>query len=208
MLNKLAKINRISAILIIFVSFAFTFYANATQAKVFDWFLGDSSGDVSGPIQNLGSAVYMTSDSTPATGSLEETQPVVVQNHFLGSSAAPANTSKPQTSRQFVKTQKNYSFNGREYVVSATGYSSTPDQTDSSPFITANGSHVHDGTIAANFLPFGTKVMIPEYFGDKVFIVEDRMNARYTNRVDIWYPDRDSAMQWGLRTIKIQIVNS
>src|SRR5437868_1496729 len=37
-----------------------------------------------------------------------------------------------------------------------TAYSSTEDQTDDSPFITASGAHVADGIVAANFLPLHT----------------------------------------------------
>src|SRR5258708_6536739 len=60
----------------------------------------------------------------------------------------------------------------KTYKVRVTAYSSTPDQTDDTPFITASGYHVHDGVIAANFLPFGTKLTIPSVFGDKIFTVE------------------------------------
>ena len=63
-------------------------------------------------------------------------------------------------------------------VVLATAYSSTPDQTDATPFITAWNTRVRDGILAANFLPFGTLVKIPEVFGDKIFVVEDRMHQR------------------------------
>ena len=69
-----------------------------------------------------------------------------------------------------------------------TAYSSTADQTDSTPFITASGSHVRDGIVAANFLAFGTKVKIPEIFGDKVFTVEDRMALKHSDKIDIWFP--------------------
>jgi 3D (Asp-Asp-Asp) domain-containing protein len=86
-----------------------------------------------------------------------------------------------------------------------TAYSSTPDQTDDSPFITANGSWVHDGTLAANFLRFGTKVRLPDYSGDKVYVVEDRMNQRYTYRADIWMETREAAKQFGVRTLKMEI---
>lgn len=82
-----------------------------------------------------------------------------------------------------------------------TAFSSTPDQTDDTPFITASGKHVHDGTVAANFLPFGTKIKIPKYFGDKVFVVEDRMNKRFSDRIDIWFPDRESAKNFGVRQL-------
>jgi len=50
--------------------------------------------------------------------------------------------------------------------VTATAYNSVPEQTDDTPFITASGSHVRMGVIAANFLPMGTLVKIPDYFGD------------------------------------------
>lgn len=96
----------------------------------------------------------------------------------------------------------------REMIVPATAYSSTPDQTDDSPFITAWNTHVRDGIVAANFLPFGTKIRIPDVYGDKIFVVEDRMNRRYWHKVDIWFPDRQSALEFGLRTIKIQILES
>ncbi|TAL20346.1 hypothetical protein EPN90_01195 [Patescibacteria group bacterium] len=87
----------------------------------------------------------------------------------------------------------------KNYRVPVTAYSSTPDQTDDTPFITANGSRVRDGIIAANFLPFGTRVRFPELFGDKVFTVEDRMNARYFYRADIWMESRAAAWEFGIK---------
>ena len=36
-----------------------------------------------------------------------------------------------------------------------TAYSSSVDETDDTPFITASGKHVRDGIVATNFLPFG-----------------------------------------------------
>src|SRR3989344_299704 len=39
-----------------------------------------------------------------------------------------------------------------------TAYSSTPEQTDETPFITASGSYVRNGVVAANFLPMGAKI--------------------------------------------------
>ena len=95
----------------------------------------------------------------------------------------------------------------REYVVTATAYSSTIDQTDDTPFITASGTYVRDGIIAANFLPFGTAVKIPDLYGDKIFIVEDRMNKRYLQRVDIWFPERQHALEFGIKQIRIEIVS-
>jgi 3D (Asp-Asp-Asp) domain-containing protein len=90
-------------------------------------------------------------------------------------------------------------------VRTITAYSSTADQTDSTPFITANGMTVNDGIVAANWLKFGTRVRIPEYFGDKVFVVADRMNSRYDDRLDIWMPSRDEAINFGLRNLTVEV---
>jgi len=90
--------------------------------------------------------------------------------------------------------------------VIVTAYSSTPDQTDDSPFITAMGSRVHDGIIACNFLKFGTKVKFPEMYGDKVFVVEDRMAKRHSNKADIWMETREQALQFGARHLTMEIV--
>jgi 3D (Asp-Asp-Asp) domain-containing protein len=66
---------------------------------------------------------------------------------------------------------------------------------------------VYDGLIAANWLPYNTKIRIPDMFGDKIFTVNDRMNPRYdTGRLDVWMPSRVDAKQFGIRHIRIQIV--
>ena len=88
--------------------------------------------------------------------------------------------------------------------VLATAYSSTVDQCDSTPFITANGTHVHDGTIAANFLKFGTRVRFPALYGDKIFIVEDRMKSDY--KVDLWFPTRQEAKDFGAKWVEMEIL--
>jgi len=88
-----------------------------------------------------------------------------------------------------------------------TAYSSTPDQTDDTPFITASGKVVEDGIVASNFLAFGTKLRLPELFGDKIFVVEDRMHQRFSsNRLDIWFPDRESAENFGIQTSIMEIL--
>lgn len=108
----------------------------------------------------------------------------------------------------FSAPQRRYLVRGQPgvYIVSATAYSSTVDQCDSTPFITASGQSVRDGIIATNFLPFGTKVRIPELYGDKVFEVQDRMNARYYTRIDIWMPSRGQALYFGVKQVKIEVL--
>lgn len=93
--------------------------------------------------------------------------------------------------------------------ITATAYSSTPDNTDSTPFITSNGKPVYDGLIAANWLPYNTKIRIPDIFGEKIFTVNDRMNARYkTGRFDVWMKSRDDARKFGARRVRVQIVET
>ncbi len=87
-----------------------------------------------------------------------------------------------------------------------TAYSSTPDQTDDTPFITASNTHVRDGVVAANFLAFGTKVQIPEIFGDKVFTVEDRMAKKHSDKIDIWFPERHLAKRFGVQEAEVIVM--
>ncbi|MFH0856461.1 MAG: 3D domain-containing protein [bacterium] len=99
-------------------------------------------------------------------------------------------------------------YSAAEMVVSSTAYSSTVDQCDDDPFIAASGKRVHDGMVAANFLKFNTKIRIPELFGDKIFVVEDRMNPRFQNRIDIWMGTREEAIQYGFRKVRIEILET
>ncbi len=95
----------------------------------------------------------------------------------------------------------------KTYTVDSTAYTSSVEECDSDPFITADGSTTRDGIIAANFLPFGTKVRIPSLFGDKIFEVHDRMNARYWYRIDVWMEKKADMRQYGIhRNVKIEIV--
>lgn len=97
---------------------------------------------------------------------------------------------------------------GARIRILATGYSSTPDQTDATPFITASGTPVHDGTVAVNFLPFGTKVRFLDYRPGMVFTVEDRHSPRLSDRADIWFPSREAALLFGKRVLRMEVVNS
>lgn len=91
-----------------------------------------------------------------------------------------------------------------------TAYSSTVDQTDSTPCVTANGYNLcqnnKENVIAANFLPLGTKIRIPEHFGGRVFTVQDRMNARYYYRADVWMQTRQKAKEFGIKYAEIEVL--
>jgi 3D (Asp-Asp-Asp) domain-containing protein len=90
-------------------------------------------------------------------------------------------------------------------IVPATSYNSLPGQTDSTPDITASGTHTRWGVVAANFLPIGTRIKIPELYGDQIFIIEDRMNARYWTRIDIWMENYQDSVEFGIRNVKIEV---
>ncbi len=93
--------------------------------------------------------------------------------------------------------------------VIVTAYSSTVWETDDTPFITAAGTEVRDGIIANNILPFGTKVRIPELYGDKIFVVEDRMSWKKGNyQVDIWLPSYWEAKEFGAKRTYIEVLES
>src|SRR3989344_5352660 len=87
-----------------------------------------------------------------------------------------------------------------------TSYNSEPGQTDSTPFITAFGTEVRDGINATNYLAKGTRVRFPDLYGDKVFVVEDRMNVRYNKRMDIWSADKEFSRNFGARYLRMEIL--
>jgi 3D (Asp-Asp-Asp) domain-containing protein len=92
-------------------------------------------------------------------------------------------------------------------TVWVTAYTSAPDETSSHPLITASGGMVHDGVVAANFLPFGTQIEIPALFGNKIFTVEDRTSAKFGGRVDIWMPTVNQAVNFGIEHAQIVILD-
>ncbi len=90
-----------------------------------------------------------------------------------------------------------------------TAYSSSENQTDDTPFITASNKHVRDGIIANNLLAFGTKVRFPELYGDKVFTVEDRMHPRKgNNHADIWFSEYEQAKNFGSKVTNIEVLEN
>lgn len=93
------------------------------------------------------------------------------------------------------------------YTVMLTAYNAVPSQTDSTPFETASGAYSNPAVVAARSrdlaeaLPFGTIIeldgstispdgtcgfgVVARRIGYRV--IEDTMNARYTNRIDVLF---------------------
>jgi len=106
---------------------------------------------------------------------------------------------------QIIKEQKESKIT-KTLTVWLTAYSSTPEETDDTPFITAMNTTVRPGIVATNILPFKTKIMIPEVFGEEILVVEDRMHSRKTDFVDIWMPSKEDAINFGIRKAEILVL--
>ncbi len=129
----------------------------------------------------------------------------------LAIAAAPSDPISPTQENlvqaSSINAQSLLENNYRAITTTLTAYSSTADQTDDTPWITAANTRARDGVVAANFLAFGTKIMIPRLFGDKVFTVEDRMDKRFDNRIDVWFPDRQTAKYFGITKAQVLVLN-
>ena len=123
-----------------------------------------------------------------------EARLVIFQDNTLAPISNPANPEPPAF---------------RKLRVIATGYSSSPWETDGDPHITAAGTLVRDGIVANNYLAIGTKIRIPELFGGKIFVVEDRMSWKKGNyHIDIWFPSYWEAKNFGAKRTYIEILES
>lgn len=126
----------------------------------------------------------------------EETRLLIQEMQNEASHYGTLPFAKSETPKQTVK-------------IPLTAYTSDVAQTDSTPCITASGLDVCErnveNVVAANFLPIGTRVRIPELYGDRVFYVEDRMNARYYYKMDVWMKDINDARQFGVQYATVEI---
>jgi 3D (Asp-Asp-Asp) domain-containing protein len=100
-----------------------------------------------------------------------------------------------------------------KYAINAviTAYNSDIGQTDDSPCITASGfdvcKHNQEDTVAINGYKMGTKVRFPDLFGDRVFVVRDRMNSRFgSSRVDVWMLSRVDAKNFGVKETRMEVL--
>jgi 3D (Asp-Asp-Asp) domain-containing protein len=108
----------------------------------------------------------------------------------------------------------------------STAYNSLSAQTDNSPFVTATGARTRFGVVALSRdllrrIPYGSIVRIEDLgswangrgrgtynrmLSGVNFIVEDTMNARKRNTIDVWMPSRRAAIQWGARQIRVTVI--
>lgn len=111
------------------------------------------------------------------------------------------------------------------YSVTLTGYNAVPGQTDENPFETAAGTFSNSEIVAARSqdlakeLPFGTIIEItgPEKSSDTCGyrvvapvigyrVIEDTMNAKFTDRIDVLFSTHDNYVMGDGRTLNAGLV--
>lgn len=157
------------------------------QAGILDWFTSNNA-----------KADTATGSFNALYASMQTERPANNQDIVMGNALVSATSPLSETPNRKVAYHT--------YTVQVSGYNSEVGQTDSSPFIMADGNHVRDGVVASNMFPFGTVIKIPSLYGDKIFVVEDRMNSRYHNNVDIWFASHAEALKLGRRMVQIQVL--
>ena len=103
-------------------------------------------------------------------------------------------------------------------MVTATIYHATPEQTDSTPDITASNKKIDlsnplkhrwiavSKDLEAKGLTFGVKVCVTGAGDlDGIWTVQDRMNPRWTNRIDFLVNQDIKGGKW--ENVRVEIIN-
>ena len=80
-------------------------------------------------------------------------------------------------------------------VLNTSAYTSTGNPT-------ASGVWPAVGMAAADHLPFGSKVTLPD---GTVVVIRDRMGGNYTDRLDIFKSSEDECWKFGRRNLRCRI---
>jgi len=107
------------------------------------------------------------------------------------------------------KESKNYVWHTKE--VTATAYNSLAYQTSSQPNITAFGDSLKPGmkyiAVSRDLLALGLKrnTLVTIDGLDGIYLVKDKMNRRWKNRIDIYMGnDVKAARKWGRKKLSIK----
>lgn len=111
------------------------------------------------------------------------------------------------------------------HAVTLTAYNAVPEQTDSDPFETASGAYSNPEVVAARSadfadeLPFGTIIEIDGTHASNgscgyapvasligYRVIEDTMNPRYTDRIDILFDTKDNLIRPDGRSMNAAMV--
>ena len=116
--------------------------------------------------------------------------------------------------RTYERSSRHFALAGLSQVREVTAYNvGDPNQNWGDPCQSANGENIcaalESGSkrCAANFVPFGTLLRIAHY---GICTVTDRMNKRYTNRVDIAMKkdEKEKALRFGLKRLPVTVIST
>lgn len=95
---------------------------------------------------------------------------------------------------------------GYKFVANVSWYTADPAENGGwENGITASGKIAEEGrTIACDHLPLGTKVKINNH----IYTVEDTFGGGYTDRIDIYCQDKDTAWSNGRQFIEVTVLKS
>ena len=75
--------------------------------------------------------------------------------------------------------------------------------------VTANGHKIRKGDkfiAAPKTYKFGTQMIIPGYNNDKAVEVKDRGGAIKDNKLDLYFDDHQSALNWGRQHLDVKVL--
>ncbi|RKD30900.1 hypothetical protein BET03_13155 [Thermohalobacter berrensis] len=119
------------------------------------------------------------------------------------------------TKDYLVSSRGNIRFKG-SIIMTATAYDLSYESTGKRPGdkgygITASGTRARRGVVAVdpNVIPLGTKLYIKSLDGSEDYgfaVAEDTGGAIKGNRIDVFIPDREEALRFGIRKVKVYIL--
>ncbi len=88
--------------------------------------------------------------------------------------------------------------NGKSFIANVTAYTIQGG--------TATGTQTHWGTVAVDprVIPLGSKIRIDGF--EETFVAEDTGGGVRGNWVDIWFPDHNDALRFGIQSRRVTIV--
>ena len=95
-------------------------------------------------------------------------------------------------------------YRAKKVTMKCSAYTSAPNEGGAFAY---NGQRLRDGMVAADLklYPIGTKIFIPKL--NKVFTVTDTGSAIRNQRLDIWMNSKQKALNWGVQTLDVYILN-
>lgn len=95
-------------------------------------------------------------------------------------------------------------YRAKKVTMKCSAYTSAPNEGGAYAY---SGQRLKDGMVAADLklYPIGTKIFIPKL--NKVFTVTDTGSAIRNQRLDIWMNSKQKALNWGVQTLDVYILN-